>query len=153
LVYERIRSGLAEAVPFAKFVGVDLLEVSDGFARARLIQRHDLSNHIGTLHAGALFTLAETTSGAAMTGAFVEAIDRLRPVAVKARVGYLKLAGGTVICTATTAEPPDELRRRLHDERKVVFEVLVELRNERDQLVVSMTVTWNVRLAPSAARD
>jgi uncharacterized protein (TIGR00369 family) len=136
-----------EAVPFAKYVGIELLEVGDGFAKARLAQRPALSNHIGTMHAGALFTLAETASGAAMTGAFIDVIAGLRPVAAEASAVYLKLARGIVSCTATVSEPAEELRRRLREEQKVVFDVRVDLFGENDQPVAAMTVSWNVRLA------
>lgn len=152
-MYEMIRSAMAEAVPFAKHVGVELLEVGDGFATARLVQRPDLSNHIGTMHAGALFTLAETASGAAMTGAFIELIGDLRPVAAEASIAYLKLVKGRVGCTATTSEPAETLRRRLREERKVVLDVVVDLFNDEDQPVAKMKVSWNVRLAsPRAER-
>jgi uncharacterized protein (TIGR00369 family) len=136
---------MSEAVPFAKYLGVELLEVGDGFAKARLVQRQDLSNHIGTMHAGALFTLAETASGAAVAGAFADMIGSLRPVAAEARISYLKLARGIVSGAAKTAEPAEALRRRLHEEQKVVFDVLVELFRDDDQPVAAMTVSWNVR--------
>jgi len=142
-----IRSGMAEAVPFAKYVGVELLEVGDGSAKAQLVQRRELSNHIGTMHAAALFTLAETASGAAMTGAFIDMIAGLRPVAAEARAAYVKLARGTISCTATTSEPAEELRRRLRAEQKVVFDVRVDLVNESGQPVATMTIAWNVRFA------
>lgn len=150
-MYDVIRSVMAEAVPFAKYVGVELLEVGDGFASARLIQRQDLSNHIGTMHAGALFTLAETASGAAVAGVFMEMIGSLRPVAAEARVSYLKLAKGLISCSATTSEPAEALRRRLHDEQKVVFDVLVDMFREGDQRVATMTVSWHVRFASPKA--
>lgn len=146
-MYEMIRAMMSETVPFARYVGVELLEVGDGFAGGRLVQQHDLSNHIGTIHAGALFTLAETTSGAAMAGAFVDMIAQLRPVAAEARIVYSKLVRGTVQCKATTSEPAEELRRRLREEHKVVFDVLVEVINEDEQPVATMTVSWNVRLS------
>lgn len=144
-MFEIIRSGLSEAVPFAKYLGVELLEVGDGSARAQLVQRQDLSNHIGTMHAGALFTLAETASGAAVAGAFAEMIGNIRPVAAEAKILYLKLAKGIVSGTAKTAEPADALRRRLNEEQKVVFDVLVELFRDDGQAVAAMTVSWNVR--------
>ncbi len=146
-MYEIIRAGMAEAVPFAKYLGVELLEVGDGFARARLVQRPDLSNHIGTLHAGALFTLAETASGAAVAGAFSDMIGSLRPVAAGAEISYLKLARGMVSGTAKTSEPAEALRRQLHDEQKTTFDVVVELFRDDDVLVAAMTVAWNVRFS------
>ena len=53
-----------------------------------------LNNHLGSQHAGAMFTLAETASGAAMAGGFAELIMGLRPVAKEARIQYLKVAQG-----------------------------------------------------------
>ncbi len=55
LMYDIVRSRLSAAVPFAKSVGVDLLELGDGFAKAKLVQQPEVSNHIATMHAGALF--------------------------------------------------------------------------------------------------
>lgn len=136
---------MVEAVPFAKYVGVELLEVGDGFAKARLVQRPDVSNHIATMHAGALYTLAETASGAAMTGAFIETIGSLRPVTAEARIRYLKIARGEISSTARTSEPGETLRARLREEGKAVFDVVVELSNEQDQPVATMIVTWHVR--------
>lgn len=146
-MYDVIRSVMAEAVPFAKYVGVELTEVGDGTASARLVQRPDLANHIGTLHAGALFTAAETASGAAVAGAFKDLIGSLRPVAAEAKIVYLKLARGAIACTAATAEPGEELRRRLEAERKVVFDVLVDLVREDGQPAAKLSVTWHVRFA------
>lgn len=150
-MYDVIRSVMAEAVPFAKYVGVELLEVGDGVASARLVQRPDLSNHIGTMHAGALFTLAETASGAAVAGAFKDLIGSLRPVAAEAKIAYLKLARGTISCTAATAEPGEVLRRRLEAERKVVFDVLVDLFREDGQPAAKLSVAWHVRFAAPRA--
>ncbi|MEA3029935.1 MAG: hypothetical protein QOJ53_2146 [Sphingomonadales bacterium] len=147
-MYDIIRSGLSEAVPFAKYLGIELLDVGDGFASARLVLRRDVSNHLGTMHAGALFTLAETASGAAMTGAFIDMIGGLRPVTAEAKISYMKLARGTVSCTATISEPADALRRRLRAEHKVVFDVLVDLFREDGQPVATMRVAWNVRYVP-----
>jgi len=149
-MYDLIRSQMAGAVPFVKHLGIELLDVGDGFARAQLVQRPDLSNHLGTMHAGALFTLAETVSGGAMAGAFAEMIAGIRPVATEARIAYLKLARGTVAATAGTAEEAGALRRRLLDKGEVVFEVEVNLFREDEQRVATMTIAWNVRLAAPA---
>lgn len=43
-----------------------MLELVDGKASAQLAQRDDTTNHIKTQHAGAIFTLGEAASGAAM---------------------------------------------------------------------------------------
>jgi uncharacterized protein (TIGR00369 family) len=146
-MYDAIRSVIAQAVPFAKYVGVELLEVGDGVAKARLEQRPELSNHIGTMHAGALFALAETASGAAVAGMFKDVIGGLRPVAAEATISYLKLTKGMASCAAATAEPAETLRGRLEAERKAIFDVSVEIFREDGQTVAKMSVRWHVRFA------
>ena len=64
--FDALRAQLSAAVPFAAHVGVALETIGEGTATATLEQRRDTSNHIATMHAGALFTLAEAASGAAM---------------------------------------------------------------------------------------
>lgn len=150
-MYDTIRAAMGEAVPFARHAGVELTEIGDGSASARLVQRGELSNHLGTIHAGALFTLAETASGGAVAGAFAETIGSLRPVAAEARIVYLKLAKGEVRCAAVIAEPAEALRARLRDEGKIVFEVRVIVTREDGETVATMSVTWHVRAAGSGA--
>eukprot|EP01041_Mallomonas_annulata_P024890 gene24889-biopygen17735 len=64
-----VRDGMADTVPFARHTGVVLDEVGDGSAIVSLPASAEILNHVATVHAGALFTLAETASGAAMAGA------------------------------------------------------------------------------------
>ncbi|NNK17011.1 MAG: DUF4442 domain-containing protein, partial [Sulfitobacter sp.] len=72
--YDMIKAHLDAAVPFARHVDVKLLEIGDGTASAELDQREEVSNHIQSMHAGAMFTLGEAASGAALAGAFGPAI-------------------------------------------------------------------------------
>jgi uncharacterized protein (TIGR00369 family) len=146
-MFEMIKARLAEAVPFAALAGIELVELGAGRAVARLAQRREVENHLGTLHAGALFTLGEAASGGAMTGAFAERILAIRPVAAEARVTYAKAARGTVTATATVAEPPADLKARLDADGKVKFDVTVDIADEQGQLVAAMTVAWHLRKA------
>ena len=74
--YDMIKAHLSKAVPFANHTGVVIEELAAGTARATLALRPEVSNHIGTMHAGAVFTLAEAASGAAMAGAFANSRAR-----------------------------------------------------------------------------
>ena len=65
---DSILAHLRTSVPFADHVGIELDTIDPGRAIARLPERLDSTNHIGSVHAGALFTLAEAASGAAMAG-------------------------------------------------------------------------------------
>ncbi|SDG00500.1 DUF4442 domain-containing protein [Sulfitobacter delicatus] len=142
--YDMIKSHLDTAVPFANHVGVKLLEIGDGTASAELVQRHETSNHIGTQHAGAMFTLGESASGAAMAGAIAPVIMDMRPVAAMGQIAFKRIAEGTLTAHAQTSRPGAELLIALQDEGKVAFDVTVDIRNEAGDTVVEMTMNWHV---------
>jgi acyl-coenzyme A thioesterase PaaI-like protein len=142
-----IRSQLDTAVPFATHVGVKLLEIGDGTARAELEQREDVSNHIKSMHAGAMFTLGEAASGAAMAGALAPVILDMRPVAATGAIAFKKIALGKLTAEAKTSRPGEELLQALEADGKVAFDVEVEIIDSAGDTVVSMTVNWHVSAA------
>jgi uncharacterized protein (TIGR00369 family) len=133
------------SVPYAAHTGVEVVEVKPGEARARLDQRQEVSNHIGTMHAGAMFTLGEAASGGAMVGTFADRLGQIRPVASEASIRYTRLARGLLTATARCAEPPEALRARLDADGKVAFDVAVDIQDAEGQSVAGMTVAWHVR--------
>lgn len=141
---DTIKAHLATAVPFATTTGVDIVDLRLGEATAQLIQRPEVNNHIASLHAGALFTLGEAASGAAMSGAFADILLKVRPIATDASIDYVKIAKGKILARAVTSEPASSLRDRLNTEGKVRFQVDVTLSNEADQVVARMKVGWLV---------
>lgn len=144
-VLEMIRSGMTRSVPFAQLTGVELIAVEPGRAVAQLVQRGEVSNHIGTVHAGALFTLGETVSGATMSGMFADQLAQIRPVATGATIGYLRSARGTLRAVAQHDGSHDALRAALEQEGKVAFDIAVTITDAKDIQVAAMTVGWQVR--------
>ncbi|OYU50936.1 MAG: DUF4442 domain-containing protein [Alphaproteobacteria bacterium PA1] len=143
-MYDMIKTHLGSAVPFATTTGVTILDLGAGAATASLEQRPEVNNHIASMHAGALFTLGEAASGAAMSGAFVEQLLQVRPIATDASIEYVKIAKGTITAKAKTSEPAADLLARLASDGKVRFQVDVTLSNESDQEVAHMKVGWLV---------
>jgi uncharacterized protein (TIGR00369 family) len=88
--YDVIRKNMSRLLPFNTLVGIEIVSLGDGVAEAVLPYRHEVTNHIDTTHASALFALAEATSGAAMSGAFAPVITAVRPVATEATIAFLK---------------------------------------------------------------
>jgi uncharacterized protein (TIGR00369 family) len=86
--FDAIAQGMTQAVPFAGFLGVEITNVSAGEATVMLPERAELNNHVGSQHAGALFTAAETASGAAFVGAFAERMGDVTPLARGADISY-----------------------------------------------------------------
>lgn len=142
--YDMIKSHLDTAVPFATHVGVKLLEIGDGTARAELVQRDEVSNHIKFMHAGAMFTLGEAASGAAMAGALAPVILDMRPVAAMGQIAFKKVAIGTLTAHAKTSQEGAALMQAIKDDGKVAFDVTVDIQNAVGETVVDMTVNWYV---------
>ncbi|WP_395700393.1 PaaI family thioesterase [Aquabacterium sp.] len=146
MVFEQIRQQAIDAVPFARLAGVVIDEVARGRSRASLQQRDEVSNHVGTLHAAALFALGEAASGAAMAGALAPLILQLRPVASEARIRYLNAARGLVRAEARVPQDPDTLVQQLREQGRLRFEVQVALSDAAGEPVAEMTVEWHARL-------
>ncbi len=143
-VHDLLRDQLDASVPFARHTGVRLVRVGDGEAVAVLPDEPFTKNHVGSQHAGALFTLAEAASGAAMAGALAPMILEVRPLVRTARATYRKLAKGEITATATTGRPADELRVALERDGRVEFEVAVTMRDALDVEVATLDVEWVV---------
>ncbi|HEX5615729.1 MAG TPA: YiiD C-terminal domain-containing protein [Acidimicrobiia bacterium] len=141
---DALRDLLQHGVPFAGFVGVDIADIADGRAVVVLPERPELHNHLGTQHAGALFTAAEAASGAAMVGAFAAQLARVRPVAAEATIRYVRLARGAITATATLDDAPDALRDRLAADGKVRFDATVALTDADGREVAHATVAWHL---------
>lgn len=151
--FELIAQGMNEAVPFVKHLGLEVLEISLGEATVRLPERAELTNHVGSQHAGALFTLAETASGAAFVGAFAERLGDVTPLARAAEISYERIARGPIDASAKLGVPAAEALATLDAEGKVVFPCEIELTDGDGERVATATVQWHVRLKQPAASE
>lgn len=145
--FEIIREQLGGAVPFARHAGVKLTHVEAGLARAELEQTPTSVNHIGTQHAGALFTLGETASGGAMAGMFADRILNVRPIAGEAQVRYTRLAKGRITAEARVAGARENIMATFERDKKVAFDVTVTLSDDEGKEVATMRVSWTVKSA------
>ena len=144
--FDAIAQGMTQAVPFAGHLGLEITHIGEGEAVVRLPEGPELTNHVGSQHAGALFTVAETASGAAFVGAFAERLGDVTPLARSAEISYEKIANGPIEATAKLAVDPTEALATLDAEGKVVFPCKVELTDASGQRVATATVQWHVRL-------
>jgi len=142
---DMVKASMVNMVPFARELGVELTEVGDGSAAGKLALNDGIKNHIGTMHAGAMFTLGETVSGGASSGAFAEQLMGIRPLAAQATIRYMKVAKGDLTATARTSDSGDVLRDRLAADGKVMFTVSVAIMDETGEEVAAMSVDWSVK--------
>lgn len=146
MIYEQIKKQAIEAVPFAKLTGVLAIEAGRGTSLAQLTQRPEISNHVGTLHAAALYALGEAASGLAMAGALAPVILSVRPVASEAQIKYLAPARGTISARGAVRGDPDIMVKELSAAGKLRFEVEVQLSDEAGNAVSEIVVEWHARL-------
>jgi uncharacterized protein (TIGR00369 family) len=151
--FEAIAKGMTQAVPFAAFLDLEITEVSAGEAVVRLPERAELTNHVGSQHAGALFTVAEAASGAAFVGAFAERMGEVTPLARRAEISYEKIAKGPIEAKARLGVPAAEALATLDAEGKVEFPCEIELVDGDGTRVATATVGWHVRLNKPAAAE
>lgn len=149
--FDAIAKGMAMAVPFAGFLGLEITEVGAGEATVVLPRRPELNNHVGSQHAGALFTAAETASGAAFVGAFAVRMGDVTPLARSAEIDYEKIANGAITAVAKLGIDAAEALATLDAEGKVEFPCEVELSDRDGNRVATATVHWHVRLKERSA--
>lgn len=142
--FDAIRRHISLTVPFATHAGIELVRVGDGTGEASLAERPFTLNHIATQHAGALFTLGEAASGAAMAGGLMPVLPQVRPVAATANIQYLKVARGVIRAHARIGEATELLRMRLEEAGKVQFTVEISMTDKAGTEVATMQVVWHV---------
>jgi acyl-coenzyme A thioesterase PaaI-like protein len=140
-----VRNALTGLVPFVRVIGPEFLEYEEGRALLRQPDRPELHNHVGGPHAGVLFSLAETASGAVLIGTFMDRLSVATPLAVGADIRYLKLAQGDITAEAVLSRPAADVRAELADGKRPEFDIAVTMRRADGETVAEMTVRWTLR--------
>ena len=137
---------LAATVPMARTMKLEFVETTPEKTVVTLPDQGEFHNHVGGPHAGAMFTLAETASGAIVIGNFEDLIATgVTPLAATATIDYTRLAKGDVTATATLGRPADEIRAELAETGKTTqFPVTVDLATAEGE-TGRMTICWALR--------
>jgi uncharacterized protein (TIGR00369 family) len=144
--FDLIAKGMSQAVPFVGHLDLEVTEISEGEATVVMPERPELLNHVGSQHAGALFTAAETASGAAFVGAFAERMGELTPLARSAEISYDKVAKGPITAKAKLGIAAAKAHETLDADGKVEFPCEVELTDGDGDVVATASVRWHLRL-------
>ena len=142
MVYDRIKQQMMDTLPFVRLLGISIDDIGAGTSKVSMPEDPKLNNHLGTQHAGALFTLAETASGAAMAGGFAELILGLRPVAKESRIQYQMVARGATRAEGRVPGDLAALKAQLAQDGKVAFPVAVDIFDAEGTLAAQVTVDW-----------
>ncbi|MET7766618.1 DUF4442 domain-containing protein [Streptomyces sp. NPDC005355] len=136
---------LAATVPMVRTLNLEFIEASAERAVLCLPDQPEFHNHVGGPHAGAMFTLAESASGAIVLAAFADQLGRAVPLAVRAEIGYRKLAKGPVTATARLGRPAAEVVAELDAGERPEFPVNIEITREDGAVTGEMSIIWTLR--------
>jgi thioesterase domain-containing protein len=133
-----------DQVPFIRHLGVQVEDYSPGRVVLSLATEPTAANHVGTMHAGALFALAEVAASAAC--ATHEDLLGLRLRARGAEVRYRQSAGGQVTAHAEiTDEMAASVLEGLAAGGKAELVVPVEILDGRGATVARVTGRYGFR--------
>lgn len=133
-------------VPFNEFIGIKLSKNQNYLLQ--LDAKPEYTNHLGTVHAAALFTLAEGSAAQFLLQSFpVNIIDNVIPVVRKVDVSYKKPAKGIIVSQAQLKNSSiEEITELLITRRKVLLTTSVNLFDESQTLIFLANFEWFVIL-------
>jgi uncharacterized protein (TIGR00369 family) len=137
--YEQIRKTVDSIVPFVNLAGIRITELRNGFAVAEVPAKADKLNHLGTVHAGALFLAGEVACAGAFSGAIAPRILHVRTFVLRdCRVSFIKPAKGRIRARGTVESPvlADVVKRTTEEQFELAGKAL--LYDDNDTLVGKM---------------
>lgn len=143
-----LNSTIGQTIPVLEHMGLEVIEAAPGRAAAR-VPIDGNGNHVGTMYAGVLFSVAEMLGGALSLATFDPA--RFYPIVKDLRIDFRRPATSAV--TARTSLEEAEIDRVLADvdrEGKGQFVLRSELTDEDGTVVASTEGTYQIRPHPSA---
>jgi acyl-coenzyme A thioesterase PaaI-like protein len=132
-------------VPMVGTLSLEFLELGEHTAVMRLPDQRPYHNHIAGPHAGAMFTLGESASGALVLGNFAEHLGRVTPLAVEANIAYKKVAMGPVVATAVMTRSVQDVLEELDGGTRPEFRVDITLATEDGTTTGEMYVVWTLK--------
>lgn len=136
---------LSQTVPMVRTLNLEYVETTPERAVLRLPDQAEFHNHVGGPHAGAMFTLAESASGAIVIAAFGDQLQRAVPLAVRSEIAFKKLAMGAVTATAVLGRPIPEVLAELDAGERPEFPVQVSIQRADGAVTGEMSIIWTLR--------
>lgn len=144
-----VRTQYPSMVPMVATLGIAFEHLDAERCTMLLPDLPDYRNHVGGPHAGAMWTLAESASGALVFVNFGDRMADVTPFPVDATIKFLKVAMGPVTATATIGPEAADAIAISESGTRPEFPVRIELStgSGEDRLVTGeMTVTWTLKL-------
>ncbi len=106
----------------------------------------NVENHIGSIHAGAQFILAESASGIYLAKLFPELKDKVVPLLRDSNIKFKKTAFDTLTAyPSATADALEKFHKQFMKKDRGVIIVEVTLKNKNKEIVTIGTFTWFIQ--------
>lgn len=131
-------------VPFNQLLGISLSDHPDFLLQ--LDDKKEYTNHLETVHAAALFALAEGSGAQLLLKSFPkEIIDNVIPVLRKVDVSYKKPAKGVIRSKAILQyKTLEEILAELQSKKRTLITTTVELYDAQNTKVFMANFEWFV---------
>lgn len=140
-----VKESFPTVVPMVGTLSLEFDSLAPNEAVMRLPDQAPYHNHIGGPHAGAMFTLAESASGALVFANFADRMAEVTPLAVEAKIRYLKIAMGDITATAVMTRTAEEILTELEGGTRPEFNVDISLNTADGTQTGEMTVLWTLK--------
>ncbi len=128
-------------MPLNKFIG---LQKDNDLLTLNLSE--NVKNHIGSIHAGAQFTLAESASGVYLAKLFPELQDKIIPLLRSSNMKFKKTAFDTLTAyPLATKDVLEKFQKQFLKKGRGSITVEVELKNMGKEIVTIGTFNWFVQ--------
>ncbi|MGY0217282.1 YiiD C-terminal domain-containing protein [Endozoicomonadaceae bacterium StTr2] len=140
---EFVRKLVEEGIPFVERCGIKLLDSEPGKTRLEIPLEPNL-NHIGTMYAGAQFTLGELPGGVLCMTSFD--MTRYFPIVKEMTIQFLKPATTALTCEVSlSAEEIERIGAEAKANGKSEFTLSAELKNTEGEVVSVTTGHYQLR--------
>ena len=133
---------LLKIIPFANYVGVK----KRNRQLLKLTPHKDVENHIGTVHAAAQFTLAETQSGLYLLSLFPEYADEVVPLLRSSNIKYKYPATTELVAVATvTEENKNKFEEEFLRRGRAMLSVKIKIKDSQENVTMIGDFGWYVQ--------
>jgi len=144
-----VRAHYLDMVPMPATLGIEFRSLDLQRCVMVLPDAEAYRNHVGGPHAGAMWTLAESASGALVMANFGDLLEEVTPFPTESTIRFLKVAQGPVTAVAVLGAEAADAVATMRAGTRPEFPVTIELSTgDGDERLVTgeMTVTWTLRL-------
>lgn len=133
-------------LPFNQFMEIS---VSDEEPHALVLPRGErYTNHVGTVHAAALYALGEACCGHRLLLAIEGRTDRYVPLLRRSAVKYQKPAHGALIARPEAKDGAiEKLLSDLNERGRSLITIEAEIEDEKGEVVMAASYDWYVHAA------